>query len=105
MDKWIKENKITAILALALVVFFAFIDFDRQSAKTTFSGTTETSLALQAKCADRAASFFKQGGYEDASGVWTNSYINHWNNRLGKCFIQITGLSVKRIRVFIYRYL
>lgn len=39
---------------------------------------------LQTKCADAAAKIFKAAGY---SANNLASYTNHWNKKLGKCFI------------------
>lgn len=89
MDKFIKENKITATILVILLAAIGAYFYSKQS------GRSADDFTLQAKCADRAAVFYKQGGYGDDSQVWTDSYINHWNGKLGKCFIQITGLSLK----------
>jgi hypothetical protein len=89
MDKLIKENKITVAIVVILLITIGAYYYSKQSVKTT------DILSLQTKCADQAAAFYKQGGYGDDSQVWTDSYTNHWNNKLSKCFIQITGLSLK----------
>ncbi len=89
MDKFIKENRITVTVIIVLLIATGAYYYSKQSIKTA------DNLTLQTKCADRAAAFYKQGGYGDDSQVWTDSYINHWNNKLSKCFIQITGISLK----------
>jgi hypothetical protein len=47
------------------------------------------------ECADRAAIFYKQGKHDDNSKEFSIFYTNHWNKKMGKCFIQINSTSMK----------
>jgi hypothetical protein len=54
---------------------------------------------LQAKCADRAAIFFKQNKYDEMTGSQSAQgffayHENHWNKARSKCFIEIYVNSV-----------
>lgn len=49
-------------------------------------------LELQAKCSDMAKNYFVGRGYKDGDG-FTFDYINHFNAKLNKCFIQISSYS------------
>ncbi len=93
MKKFIKENWFRISIVVILIVGGVYY-FNTLPHKQDAGENINNDIAMQKNCADRAALFYKQGGYGDSSQAWTNSYINHWNNKLGKCFIQITGLSM-----------
>jgi hypothetical protein len=48
------------------------------------------SLDLQEKCAKQAAIAFHQQGFSENDA----DYVNHYNVKLGRCFIQITKTSM-----------
>lgn len=86
MNKCIKGNKILmAIILIVLIALGMYLYY--RSAKID-------ALALQAKCADRAAYFYKEGWYKKDTPGFSDFYTNHWNQKLGKCFIQITSTSL-----------
>lgn len=65
------------------------------AAKMGYLPKAAAEIELQTKCADRAIAFYRQGSYEDKSQGFSSFYTNHWNRKLGKCFIQINSTSVK----------
>jgi len=91
MENFIKNNwfkiAIVVILVVGGIYYFATLS-QKQEAKEN------SDLALQTQCADRAAVFYKQGGYEKDTQGFSSFYTNHWNKKLGKCFIQITSTSL-----------
>jgi hypothetical protein len=91
---WLKENwfKISIIVILVVVAVYYFVT---SSHRQELSKNLDNDIAMQTKCADRAALFYKQGDYEDNPQGFSNSYINHWNKKLGKCFVQINSSSIK----------
>lgn len=44
-------------------------------------------------CAQRAAAFFKDMGYEEGPPGITGNFTNHYNSALGRCFIRIDTTS------------
>jgi hypothetical protein len=93
MENFLKQNWFK--LAIVTVAAFGVCYFITLSQKREAIENLNNDIALQAKCADRAASFYKQGGYEKEpkQGFSNSYYISHWNKKLGKCFVQITSIS------------
>lgn len=103
MDKWIKENKITAIIIIILVVVLGWFIFYKQgnSPKQSLNTTQINDINLQSKCAIQAQktldNFSKQytnDGWDPSVGEpaptranFTQS--NHFNKKLNKCFVLI----------------
>lgn len=87
MDKYIKENKIATAIIVILVIAFGMVYFYKQTPKT------ETNLSLQTKCSDMALKFFNEHGYktDNANG---DTYTNHYNSKLNKCFILLSSYMV-----------
>jgi len=77
---------------LLIVIFFSIgffnvVAYSQESPKTD---EPVNDIDLQIMCSDRAAIYFKRNLHEDDSQDYNTEYINHWNKKLGKCFIQIT---------------
>ncbi len=89
MDKWIKENKITATIVIVLVVIFGIFYLQKQSIKTesqnskTLSATSD--IDLQIKCASQAKTFFDYF-ITDPESKKTAELANHYNAKLNICF-------------------
>jgi len=54
--------------------------------------TKEASLELQKKCPDNAAAAFKDWGWHNEPSA---SYSNHYQQKLSKCFVQISNITVE----------
>jgi hypothetical protein len=65
------------------------------SHKLEQSERLNSDIALKQKCSESAASFYKAGGWLDNSQGVTSFYRNHWNKKIGKCFIQISSAYMK----------
>ena len=89
-DNWFK------IAIVIILVSFAVYHFMTSSQKRETTENSKNDLALQAKCADQAAVFYKQGRYDDNSKEFSSFYINHWNKKSGKCFIRINSNFYER---------
>jgi|WetSurMetagenome_2_1015567.scaffolds.fasta_scaffold39674_4 hypothetical protein len=61
-----------------------------------------TSLEAQEKCAKQSFSTFTNLGYKTEEGA---SYENHFNIRLGKCFVEISNVNTTEDSVFIQKTL
>jgi hypothetical protein len=90
-DNWFKVAIITIVIGFGL--YFA-TSSQKREARLEAVENLNNDLALQTRCADRAAIFYNQGGYEGDPEVFLHSYDNHWNKKLGKCFIQIRSVSL-----------
>lgn len=60
-----------------------------------------TDIESQAKCRDDAAKYFSSKNYKNSDGF---DYINHYNSKLNRCFILITGRSLNDNSLFIDLY-
>ena len=89
----INMKKILILLA-GLILTGAGCNYQIVS-KTYVSTSTpqRASLDDQSKCAKQAEYVFKDLGYKDTSDGSKNNYLNHYNNSLGICFIQINSWS------------
>jgi len=76
--------------SLFLAVFFTIM--------IVSSANTQSTLALQEKCAEGAKKFFFErlqsyggswGSFSDEKGSGHNNFTSHYNKRLDKCFIRI----------------
>jgi len=94
MKKFIKENWFKLAVIIILIAFGIYY-FVISSQKREATEKLNNDVALQTKCADKAAFFYKQGGYEDSSQGFSSFYTNHWNKKLGKCFVQVNSTSMK----------
>ena len=94
MEKFLKQNWFKLAIVIILVAF-GFYYFSTSSQKKEATENLNNDIALQTKCADRATSFYKQGGYEDSSQGFSSFYTNHWDKKLGKCFVQVNSTSMK----------
>ena len=102
MKKFLKENwfKISivivlAIIALSVVYYFVVLlpaqQLQENLVKQQKSQSVTSEIDSQQKCADRSAWFWKDEGYDKPSQPnEVDSYTNHWNQNLNKCFILIT---------------
>lgn len=59
--------------------------------------TRQADIETQQKCADSAAKFFKEGGWDQAQSNITNGYMSHFNTSLGRCFIRIDSADYSKI--------
>ena len=103
MKNFIKQNwfriGILVIGVLVVIVLYAMLKPSKQEvlpvATNPISQTIKTQqsdIDLQAKCADYASKYFKDSGYNQTTQRdQINSYTNHWNNKIGKCFILINS--------------
>jgi hypothetical protein len=96
MDKWIKENKITTAIVVALIILLGFV-FLKRTGKQTADDTKD--VVLQARCADEAAKYFARKGYADGF-----DYKNHFNSKLSKCFILISSYDPNIGMVYVDLY-
>ena len=83
---WKIENDIKAI--------------DRRDATSVPTGVPVDdvrNLEVQKKCADQAKTFWKEGGYSEIQKDIANNYTNHYNQMVGKCFIEITSNDMQNI--------
>ena len=97
MEDFLRQNWFKLAVVIINVVFGVYYFAAIQSQKHEPTEKLANLLALQAKCSDKAASFYKQGGYEEGQNTTTGpwySYENHWNTKLGKCFIEITATTL-----------
>jgi hypothetical protein len=94
MKYFFKENWFKIAIIIILVSFGVY-HFITSSQKRETTGNLNNDIALQAKCADQASVFYKQGKYDDSSKEFSSFYTNHWNKKMGKCFIQINTTSLK----------
>src|SRR4051812_22256829 len=85
MDKWIKENKITAIIIIVLVAVLAIVYFCKQPTKTSLDALD---IDLQTKCASSAKTFFEYY-ISDPQERQSDEYSNHFSTKLNKCFVLI----------------
>ncbi len=92
--EFIKQNWFKLVVIIILIAFGIYY-FATSSQKREAAENLNNDVALQTKCADRAAFFYKQGKYEDSSQGFSSSYTNHWNKKIGKCFIQINSMSTR----------
>jgi hypothetical protein len=88
-ENWFKMGIIIALLIVALSAAYYFVIFlPIQQQPESLPGQNQVGdIDLQVKCADGAAKLFKQLGYDSSKG--TDSYTNHWNKNLEKCFMLI----------------
>jgi hypothetical protein len=84
MDKFIKENKVTATIIIILLIAIGAYYYSKQSVKKV------DDLTLQTKCSDAAGKFFANKGYKINDGF---DYKNHFNSKLNKCFILISSYN------------
>ncbi len=103
--KWLKENwfKVGALLGLLIIAsssvyyFVVFLPTAQKEtpAKQQTDQTVTSNLDEQQKCADRAAWFFNQqvGDFNSKTTQQdeTNSYTDHWNQQMNKCFVLINS--------------
>lgn len=97
MDKYIRDNKITAtlIVSILLMGIFAFRKIsDIRNPDNNISVSYETNQ----KCSKDSDVYFKLNNFDPDN----TAYENHYNARLGKCFISIE--SVKIVKDGIERY-
>ena len=92
MDKWIKENKITTIIIIILVLFFGTLYLQKQPTKTEYQNPkvalNTSDIDLQTKCASQAKIFFDYF-ISDSQERQSDEYSNHYNATLSKCFVLI----------------
>jgi len=51
-------------------------------------------LELQAQCADAARKSYLADGFDKAKTNTSNSYTNHYSEKLNKCFIEVESIEV-----------
>jgi hypothetical protein len=85
MDKLIKENKITAVILIVLIIVLAVVYFNRQPTKNSLD-TSE--VDIQTKCASQAKAFFDYWE-TDPEAKQNDEYSNHYNVKVNKCFVKI----------------
>jgi len=90
---------VVAVVVLFLLQYRVYIEMQGQQKHIAVllaeknANTRPTSLDLQGKCAKQALEAFKQDGNE---GQPFTSFTNHYNERLGKCFIDIESMQVDK---------
>ena len=94
MRRIISGNLLCSIIGASLLVVGAFAGYSLALFSSSQRVSDQAnSLAVQAQCANRAEQVFKQQMGDTNSTVTqhdeTNSYTNHWNQQLGKCFVLI----------------
>jgi|SRR5208283_1167912 len=82
-----------AVLILVLIIFLPFCTEGSQGSAKKISSSEL--YDLQGKCGTDAANFFYKI-YGDGFAIPGHHYIysNHYNKKLNKCYILITGLSM-----------
>lgn len=68
------------------------------NAKLESNSTPSVSLELQEKCARQAREEFKHEGLE---GKQTAEFANHYNPKLGKCFVEVEYTDFKSGGIFV----
>ncbi len=82
MKNFIKENWFKICFLVLLIIILI-----------TLKSELKNNYSLERKCTERADFFYKQGDYANQDG-FSSFYINHWNKKLEKCFIEITTTSL-----------
>jgi hypothetical protein len=93
------RNAFVVLLAMTVVVLAVVIHSQsaKLSALQTRTAEVKTvpqtaSMELQSQCAKQAAIAFKQSGW---SSEKLADSTNHYNTRLGKCFVEITNTTIE----------
>ena len=93
-NRIIKQHSAILVLAtfISMAVLFCFhLNALAQSQKDN---------KLQERCEERAATRFKEGygkgGWSDKEVSYTASHIDHYNNKLKKCFVLLIGTNVRK---------
>lgn len=103
MDIWIKENKITSVIIIVLIIAFGFFAFYKQnnSSKQPTNTGEVNSIDLQSKCATQAqktlttfSNQYTNDGWDSNTGEPASTRANftqsnHFNQKLNQCFVLI----------------
>jgi hypothetical protein len=102
--KLIETILLIGVVSLTGVVVYQAITIREQQAQLSAAQDqfTAASLNFQAKCAGQAKVVFNEfsGGTKDFA-----SYENHYNRKLGKCFVFLRSQSAKQLSATSYGYL
>jgi hypothetical protein len=96
MKKFIKDNWFRLSIVIILLVaalsatdyFLVILPKQQQQASSVTNN-----FALQTQCADAAAKYFNNGGYNETSTGLNFSYDDHFNSQMNKCFVLVFSNS------------
>ena len=95
MKNFLKENWFKLIIAIALLIVVISVAyyFISNSSKPSQTMSSEDILSNQQKCAEQASKAYIAEGYGSGSSDDLTNYVNHYNQKLNKCFIEIYDLT------------
>lgn len=83
MKKFIKENKLTLAIAVIFILIIFIISL--------LSKKEVSSISDQQNCSKKSEEVYLKNKESNIAWLSGNDYTNHFNKRMGKCFVLISG--------------